>query len=277
MSNALRILFATTELAPFLKLTEKAYRNLELLSALKKQRHDIRVLMPRFGIINERRNKLHEVRRLSGINIKVGSEKRSLIIKVASIPDIRLQVYFLDNQEYFKRKSIMHDPVSEEFFEDNFERAIFFSKGILETVKKLSWSPNIIHCNGWFSALIPFYLKTKYKNDPVFANAKTVYTTDDQNLNYLFPQDIFNRIRGEGVTKKYKELYFEAGYHDFPFGAIKLSDSATQYSEVLDKKLEKRLKEAGIELPAEPAGKGNQLADFYLEIYKNLAGVTAEQ
>ncbi len=276
MSNSLRILFATTELAPFLKLTEKAFKNLELLSALKKQKHDIRVLMPRFGIINERRNKLHEVRRLSGINIKVGSEKRSLIIKVASIPDIRLQVYFLDSEEYFKRKSIMKDPVTEEFFEDNFERAIFFSKGILETVKKLSWSPDIIHCNGWFSALIPFYLKTKYKNDPVFANSKTVYTSDDIDLNYPFPEDVFNRIRGEGITKKYKELYFDSGYYDFPFGAMKLANKSTKALEKLDENLEKRMENDNLELPEEPSSNGNQLSDFYLEIYKSLLGATVE-
>ncbi len=267
-----RILFATSELMPFLRLTETATRNLSLLSELKKHKYDIRVLMPRFGVINERRNRLHEVRRLSGISVKVGKEKYALIIKVASIPEIRLQVYFLDSDEFFKRKAVMEDPETGEFFPDNLERAMFFGKGILETIKKLSWAPDIIHCRGWFSGFIPFYLKTKYKDEPLFSGSKIIYTANDNNIDIPFPEDITNRIRGEGMVKRYKELYLANSYADIPFGAIKLADYATKAPGEIDPALEKRLKDANIELEEEPMNNEMELFNFYNQIYQTLKG-----
>ena len=267
-----KILFATSELAPFLRLTEAATRNLSLLSELKRNKYDIRVLMPRFGVINERRNRLHEVRRLSGISVKVGKEKYALIIKVASIPEIRLQVYFLDSDEFFRRKAVMEDPETGEFFDDNLERALFFGKGILETIKKLSWAPDIIHCRGWFSGFIPFYLKTKYKDEPLFSGAKIIYTSNDTNLNIPLPEDITNRIRGEGMVKRFKELYLVNSYADIPFGAIKLSDYATKVPGDIEPVLQNRLNEANIILEEEPLNNEMELFNFYHQIYQALKG-----
>lgn len=146
---------------------------------------EIRILVPRFGLINERKNRLHEVVRLSGINISVGDEEKPLIIKVASIPTAKLQVYFIDNEDYFHRKYVFHDK-EDRFYDDNDERAIFFCKGVLETVKKLGWSPDIVHCNDWMTSLIPLYLKTTYKNDPMFKDTKSVFTVYNNGFEHRF-------------------------------------------------------------------------------------------
>jgi len=172
----LKILYATSEIDPFLKITSAADIIRLLPQALQERGHEIRILMPKFGIINERRNRLHEVVRLSGINIRVGNEEKPLTIKVASIPNAKLQVYFLDNEDNFNRKSALTDTKSNEFYKDNDERAIFFCKGAIETVKKLGWGPDIIHCHDWMTSLIPYYLKTYYKDDPMFTNTKVVYS-----------------------------------------------------------------------------------------------------
>jgi starch synthase len=161
----------------------------KLPQAMQEKGMEIRILVPRFGLINERKNRLHEVVRLSGINITVGDEEKPLIIKVASIPNAKLQVYFIDNEDYFHRKSVFTDK-DNKFYEDNDERAIFFCKGVIETIKKLGWSPDIVHCNDWMTSLIPMYLKTTYKNDPVFKDAKTVFTYFDNDFNYKFDQSL---------------------------------------------------------------------------------------
>jgi len=172
----LKILYATSEIDPFLKITSAADIIRMLPQGLQERGHEIRILMPKFGIINERRNRLHEVVRLSGINIRVGNEEKPLTIKVASIPNAKLQVYFLDNEDYFNRKSALTDPKNNKMYADNDERSIFFCKGAIETVKKLGWGPDIIHCHDWMTSLIPYYLKTQYKDDPMFFNTKVVYS-----------------------------------------------------------------------------------------------------
>lgn len=146
---------------------------------------EIRVLMPKFGSINERRHRLHEVVRLSGMNIIVDDEDYPLIIKVASLPGARLQVYFLDNEEFFKRKFVFHD-AKEKVYEDNEDRMIFFCKGALETVKKFGWAPDIIHCHGWMTSLVPKYIKTVYQNDPIFQDSKIIYSLYNADLGKSF-------------------------------------------------------------------------------------------
>jgi starch synthase len=150
-------------MTPFLNESPVATVSRFLPQAIQEKDHEIRVLVPRFGVINERRNRLHEVVRLSGINISIDDKDNPLMIKVASIPEARMQVYFLDNEDYFHRKFIYTDEKNK-FFDDNDERVIFFCKGVLETVKKLGWAPDIIHCQGWMTSLIPVYLKTIYKD-----------------------------------------------------------------------------------------------------------------
>src|SRR5690606_32270837 len=187
-----RVLIVANELSPYLELTDFA----QILNKLAIKTFDsgleIRVIMPRFGLINERRHRLHEVVRLSGINIIIDKDDYPLIIKVASLPNARLQVYFMDNDDYYKRKYLFHDE-KENFFEDNAERMIFFCKSALETVKKFGWPPHVIHCHGWMTSLVPLYLKTAYKKEPVFSYAKTIYTAQD---------DQFSEVLGDNFVKK---------------------------------------------------------------------------
>ncbi|GJM62243.1 MULTISPECIES: glycogen/starch synthase [Persicobacter] len=192
--SKLRILYVATEINPFLQTSQVADFVRKLPQEMQERGMEIRIMVPRFGLINERKNRLHEVVRLSGINIAVGEEEKPLVIKVASIPNARLQVYFIDNEDYFQRKSVFVDKENN-LHADNDERAIFFCKGVIETVKKLGWEPDVVHCNDWMTGLIPMYLKTSYKNDPIFKNAKSVFTIYNNHLPQKFSEDIFEKIK----------------------------------------------------------------------------------
>ncbi|MGV3585889.1 MAG: glycogen/starch synthase [Adhaeribacter sp.] len=192
--SKLRILYAATEINPFLQTTKVAEFLRMLPQAMQERGMEIRIFVPRFGLINERKNRLHEVVRLSGINIAVGEEEKPLIIKVASIPNAKLQVYFIDNEDYFHRKSVLVDK-DNKFHADNDERAIFFCKGVLETVKKLGWQPDIVHCNDWMTGLIPMYLKTTYKKDPIFKDAKSIFTVYNNKFDHKFDGDLLEKVK----------------------------------------------------------------------------------
>lgn len=174
-----KILFVNSEMAEYLPSSDIADIGRFLPQGVQEHKREIRSFMPRYGCINERRNQLHEVIRLSGMNIIIDDVDRPLIIKVASIPAARMQVYFIDNEDYFRRKQVVCDE-SGAFFEDNDQRAIFFARGVLETVKKLRWAPDVIHCNGWISSLVPVYLKKAYKDDPIFSSSKVVFSLYDE-------------------------------------------------------------------------------------------------
>ncbi|MCY7349875.1 MAG: glycogen/starch synthase [Cytophagaceae bacterium] len=194
----LRILYVASEIYPFLQTTEVADFVRKLPQAMQERGMEIRILVPRFGLINERKNRLHEVVRLSGINITVGDDEKPLIIKVASVPAAKLQVYFIDNEDYFQRKHVFFDK-EEKFYEDNDERAIFFCKGALETVKKLGWAPDVVHCNDWMTALVPLYLKTTYKNDPIFKDTKSVFTVYNNPFSYKFDEDLLEKVKAMDI------------------------------------------------------------------------------
>src|SRR5947208_603657 len=194
MSAKKRILFIANEMSPYLELTEFSEVVNKLAIKANDAGYEVRCIMPRFGTINERRHRLHEVVRLSGINVSIDNEDFPLQIKVASLPNARLQVYFLDNEDLFKRKNIFTDD-NDKWFEDNSLRTIFFCKGALETVKKFGWPPDLIHCSGWMTGLIPLYLKTVYKKEPVFAHSKVVFTIG---------QTTFKEKLGADFTEKAK-------------------------------------------------------------------------
>lgn len=176
-----KVLFISQEIMPYLPETEMSYVGRLLPQGVLERGKDIRTFMPKFGGINERRNQLHEVIRLSGANLIIDGVDHPLLIKVASIQAARMQVYFIDNEEYYTRKGILNSAEDGTFFDDNDERAIFFTRGIFETVKKLQWNPDLIYCQGWFSSLVTLYLKKEYANDPAFSKAKIVYSCyDDQ-------------------------------------------------------------------------------------------------
>ena len=170
-----RVLYITQEIVPFLPESEVSSTVRTLAQGVHERDKEIRIFMPRFGVINERRHQLHEVIRLSGMNLIVNDVDHPLIIKVASVPQARMQVYFIDNEEFFKRKRTYTNE-DEKFFKDNDERAIFFCRGVVETVKKLGWTPDIVHCHGWMTGFLPLYLKKMYADDPHFSNAKIIYT-----------------------------------------------------------------------------------------------------
>lgn len=171
----MKILYAAAEISPFARMTYTADLLRFLPASLQDKGFEIRILLPKYGTINDRRNRLHEVIRLSGIEVEVGDTKESMKIKVASIPNAKLQVYFLDNDTYFKRKGLFKDPKTEDFYPDNAERLAFYNKGVLETVMKLGWEPDIIHCHDWPAGLIPLLVKTKYKDEKIFQNTKVIY------------------------------------------------------------------------------------------------------
>src|SRR5210317_2543890 len=189
-----RVLFVAQEILPYLEESPMAKVSRQLPQGIQERGKEIRTFMPRFGCINERRNQLHEVIRLSGMNLIIDDNDHPLIIKVASIQPARMQVYFIDNEDYFQRKAILKD-ADGTFFDDNDERAIFFCKGVLETVKKLGWAPDIVHCNDWLTSLIPMYLKTTYKNDPIFQDAKSVFTVYDTPFEHKFGVDLLQKVK----------------------------------------------------------------------------------
>jgi starch synthase len=237
MSDKLKILYVTAEIDPFLKVSSAADFIRLLPQKLQEKGHEIRILMPKFGVINERRNRLHEVVRLSGINIRVGDEEKPLTIKVASIPNAKLQVYFLDNEDYFQRKSVLVDPVSNLFHKDNDERAIFFCKGVIETVKKLGWQPDIIHCHDWMTSFIPLYLKTHYKDDPMFKNTKVVFTLYNNGFDTNFARNFLEKTNIENLRPTAAD-YSEPNYLGLCKGGMSLADVTTKGALVIDSDLE---------------------------------------
>ncbi|MEQ9425498.1 MAG: glycogen/starch synthase [Cyclobacteriaceae bacterium] len=269
MSN-LRILYVASEILPFLQTSEVASFVRKLPQAMQERGMEIRILVPRFGIINERKNRLHEVVRLSGINIAVGDEEKPLVIKVASIPNAKLQVYFIDNEDYFQRKSVFHDK-EKKFYDDNDERAIFFCKGVLETVKKLGWAPDIIHCNDWITSLIPLYVKTTYKNDPIFQTAKTVFTVYDTH----FP----HKFQSEGLIEKAKMIDIEdqmlsnlqsADYEGFVKMGVEYADAVIKAEDESSEGLDGLLN--GMEKKVDTIEKDDNFLDSYYNLYNELAG-----
>lgn len=226
-----RVLFVSQEIFPYLEQTHMSHIGRFLPQGIQERGKEIRTFMPRFGCINERRNQLHEVIRLSGLNIIIDDTDHPLIIKVASIQSARMQVYFIDNEEYFQRKHTLANE-SNDLFEDNDERSIFFCRGVLETVKKLGWAPDIIHCHGWFTAPLPVLLKKAYRDDPLFAESKVVYSVYDDHfpvsLNKKFPGKLIMDGIAEADVKKVKDprhLNLTKLAIDFSDGVIEGSES----------------------------------------------------
>jgi starch synthase len=219
-----RVLIVANELSPYIEFTDFA----QILNRLAIKTFDsgleVRVIMPRFGMINERRHRLHEVVRLSGINIIIDKDDYPLIIKVASLPNARLQVYFMDNDDYFKRKTVFRDE-KEKFHDDNSERMIFFCKSALETVKKFGWPPHVIHCHGWMTSLVPVYLKTAYKKEPVFSYSKTIFTAQNDQFNEKLNDDFVKKaIISADIKEKDLELFKDGSNTGMTLGAAKCAD-----------------------------------------------------
>ncbi len=263
MSAKPRILFVSHEMNPYLQISEIAQAALQLPKTMQERGMEIRVLMPRYGSINERKHRLHEVVRLSGINIVIGETDNPLIIKVASLPQARMQVYFLDNEDFFHRKHGIRDDKGK-FFADNHERMIFFNKGVLETIVKLGWAPDIIHCNGWMTSLIPLYLKRYYRHSAVFAQSRLVYSVHPSQFKEKLGKDLQAKARIEMVSDEDLACLAPLDENSLHQLAIQHADAVT-YAESL-----------GDSFPhADPAApiitfNSQNLADVHQDLYQTL-------
>lgn len=226
-----RILFITQEITPYLPESPVATTCRYLPQAIQEKGKEIRTFMPRFGSINERRNQLHEVIRLSGMNIIIDDVDHPLIIKVASIQAARMQIYFIDNDDYFKRKATIAKEDGEEF-SDNDERSIFYVRGVLETVKKLRWIPDIIHCHGWMTALTPLYIKTAYADDPCFKDTKVIYSLYNDDFKKPFQDTFTKKLKFDKIKDKaIASLKDEVSFEELTKFAIDYSDGVIQHEE----------------------------------------------
>ena len=223
MKETKKILFVNSEITPYLPESTISNIGRYLPQGIQESGREIRSFMPRYGNINERRNQLHEVIRLSGMNLVVNDIDRPLIIKVASISSARMQVYFIDNEDYFHRKFVFSGEDGK-FFEDNDERAIFFARGVLETVKKLRWKPDVIHCQGWISHVLPLYLKKAYKDDPIFTDCKVVLSLYDEIAQENFADDMKAKMIIPGVKNKDVDILKTANGINLAKLAIQNSD-----------------------------------------------------
>jgi starch synthase len=270
MSAKKRVLFISNEMSPYLELTEFSEIVNKLAIKSNDGGYEVRCIMPRFGVINERRHRLHEVVRLSGINVSVDNDDMPLQIKVASLPSARLQVYFLDNEELFKRKSVFHDE-GEKWFDDNDLRTVFFCKGALETVKKFGWPPDIIHCSGWMTGLIPAYLKTVYKKEPVFAHSKTVFTIGQNTFKEKLGKDFIKKaLIHASLKEKDLELYKDGTNTAMFRGGASFADAITFGAD----KIEKKLVDEFTKVRGKKTLLYNEEGDLtdYLQLYGDLAG-----
>ncbi len=230
-----KILYVTTEMYPYQEDSNMATMVSKMALKMHQEGNDVRVFMPRFGQISERKFQLHEVIRLSGMNIIINDLDQPLIIKVASLPGERLQVYFIDNEEYFKRKQFYRDDEGKPF-EDNDERAIFFARGVIETIKKLNWVPDVIHLNGWMSSFIPVYLSTFYKNDFYFKDSKiilSVYNEQDEQL----PDSIEKKLEFDNITSL--KAFKKPSSQKFVIESMDLVDAVVKGDEFLQENLDK--------------------------------------
>ena len=231
-----KVLFISQEITPYLGETKISKIGRFLPQGIQEKGKEIRTFMPRYGCINERRNQLHEVIRLSGMNLIIDDTDHPLIIKVASIQSARMQVYFIDNDEYFQRKYIISDSSGREF-EDNDERALFFARGVIETVKKLRWAPDIVHCLGWMSALVPVYLRSLYNDDPLFHNYKIVYSIYNNDFKTPFRSSFADKLRFDGIDGESLKMVKNPDFVSVSKLAIKYSDGIIIGSEEINQEL----------------------------------------
>jgi starch synthase len=275
MKKKARVLFVSQEVTPYLDATPMGVIARKLPQGIQERGKEIRLFMPKFGIINERRNQLHEVIRLSGMNLIIDNNDHPLIIKVASIQAARMQVYFIDNQEYFERKHTLVDKKGAHFA-DNDERAIFFCRGVIETVKKLGWSPDIVHLHGWMTSLTALYLKKSFKDNPLFAETKIVYSVYDDEFATPLHKDFAKKVIHEGVEKTDIEHYKNPTFVNVSKAAIDLSDGIIKGSVKINSDVEKYIKKSGKPFLDFIAGDNNEYIDAYSEFYDAVLEEVAE-
>jgi starch synthase len=262
-----KVLFVTQEITPYLDESHMGLIGRYLPQGIQEKGKEIRTFMPRYGNINERRNQLHEVIRLSGMNLIIDDTDHPLIIKVASIQQARMQIYFIDNEDYFQRKHTFTDK-NNQFFRDNDERAIFYSRGVLETVKKLGWGPDIVHCHGWMTSLVPLYIKKAYRVNPLFAETKVIFSIYDDDFEDTLSKDFAGKIKLEGISNKDLKHYKSPNYVNMIKSAIDFSDAVIIGSPKINNELLQYLQET--EKPYMEFQPMDQYIDVYSDYYDEI-------
>jgi starch synthase len=238
-----RVLFVSQDITPYLEETPMGHIARNLPQGIQERGKEIRTFMPRYGCINERRHQLHEVIRLSGMNLIIDDSDHPLIIKVASIQSARMQVYFIDNEDYFQRKETLTDSKGK-MFEDNDERSIFFCRGVIETVKKLGWAPDIVHCHGWFTGLMPMYLKRSFRDNPLFAETRVVYSVYNDDFTGSLDKNMSKKAIWEGIEKSDVEWLKTPNFVNIQKTAIDFSDAVIKASPKINADVEKYIKKS---------------------------------
>ena len=261
-----KILYVSQEICPYMNESAMGTLSGALPQLMQESGKDIRIFLPRFGTVNERRHQLHEVIRLSGMNLIIDDFDHQLIIKVASIQQQRMQVYFIDNEEYFPRRQMFHDHEGN-FIENNDERMIFYCKGVIETVRKLGWSPDVIHCQGWFTSLVPMYIKKLYSEDPLFENTKVIYSVFNNGYKGKLSDTIIDKLLFENLSETDLSGLKNLNINTLNKFAISYADAVVQASEKINKTVLNNIEDSGkpfLEFPGEEEYENN-----YLNFYEN--------
>lgn len=267
-----KVLFVTQEMKPYTVLSQVSEVARRLPQHVQENGMEIRILMPRYGTINERRHRLHEVVRLSGMNIIVDDDDYPLIIKVASLQEARMQVYFLDNEDFFKRKQVFENKDGKPF-EDNADRMVFFCKGVMETVKKFGWPPDVIHCHGWMTSLVPLYLKKAYSNEPLFQNTKTLFSVYNETLEDTFDKEFITKAKINNLNDEDLSPYQLDGRISLHEGAVTYADGVVLASEETTSSVLDTLKSFDDKPVLEYPGAEDYL-DTYLAFYQTILSET---
>ena len=264
-----KILYICQQIMPYLPETEESKLCRELSQAMQERGNEIRTFMPRYGCINERRNQLHEVIRLSGMNLIIDDNDHQLIIKVASIPSARIQIYFIDNEDFFSRRATVVDENGAEF-EDNDERMVFFARGVLETVKKLRWTPDIVHCHGWFSSIAPLYLRKVFDNDPIFRDVKIVSSLYESRFDKPLSSELRKKIEGEGIDAENISIIDNPSYENLYRFVMSHIDGVVAGSAAVDAKLLDEARAAGKKVLEYVSPEEEGFYDNYTKFYDEL-------
>lgn len=265
-----RILYVCQEITPYLPSTDISSECRLLVQAMQERGNEIRTFMPKYGVINERRNQLHEVIRLSGMNLIIDDNDHQLIIKVASIPSARVQIYFIDNDDYFARKAMLVDPQTSEMYSDNDERAIFFARGVLETVRKLRWQPSVVHCNGWFSAIVPIYLRNTFADDPFFKDLKIVVSLYDDSFPGTLEESFRSKIEREGIKDDKLGVIDIPSYENLMKLVIEYADGVVVRTQELNPEIDAMLKNSGKKVLGWQSSDAPDYLDNYEKFYEEL-------
>ena len=265
-----KILYVSQEICPYMNESAMGTLGSALPQLMQESGKDIRIFLPRFGTVNERRHQLHEVIRLSGMNLIIDDFDHQLIIKVASIQQQRMQVYFIDNEEYFPRRQMFHDNEGK-LLDNNDERMIFYCKGVIETVRKLGWAPDVIHCQGWFTSLVPMYIKKLYADDPLFENTKVIYSVFNNGYKGKLSDNIIDKLLFEDLDENDLVGLKNLNVNTLNKFAISYADAVVQASEKINKNVLTNIQDSGkpfMEFPGEVEYENDYL-NFYSHFIKN--------